>query len=120
MQRQEHLKTTELPLPHTPSSTSPYLTSNWFKSLTFLWLDPMLCMGNKRALQLSDVPHLAPEDESATLYNNGFATAWAEQRKGRSSPSDGSSGLNASHMQSKGSSSGKKASKNPASQSHLL
>ncbi|KAI5069363.1 hypothetical protein GOP47_0015664 [Adiantum capillus-veneris] len=114
--RQEHLKTTELPLPHTPSSTSPYLTSNWFKSLTFLWLDPMLCMGNKRALQLSDVPHLAPEDESATLYNNGFATAWAEQRKGRSSPSDGSSGLNASHMQSKGSSSGKKASKNPASQ----
>ncbi|KAI5081851.1 hypothetical protein GOP47_0001594 [Adiantum capillus-veneris] len=115
--KHEHLKTTELPLPHTCSSTSPYLTSNWFKSLTFSWLDPLLRVGNKRALQLSDVPCLAPEDEAATLYNNAFVTAWAEQRKGRSSPSEySSSALNASHMQSKGSSSGKKASKNPASQ----
>ncbi|MCO5578470.1 hypothetical protein L7F22_032313 [Adiantum nelumboides] len=112
---QDHLKTTELPLPHTSSTTSPYLTSNWFKSLTFWWLDPLLRVGNKRALQLSDVPHLAPEDEAATLYN-AFAAAWAEQRKGSSSPSDSSSSLNANDLQAKGSSSENKASQNLASQ----
>eukprot|EP00250_Pteridium_aquilinum_P021401 c25110_g1_i1 orf=587-2797(+) len=100
--KEDHFKTTELPLPHTSDATSPYLTSNWFKSLTFMWLDPLLHLGNTRTLQIADVPHLALEDQAARLCK-AFSEAWAEQMKGSPSLNGSSSHCQLNNKAPKGS-----------------
>nr|QVT92331.1 ABC transporter [Salvia miltiorrhiza] len=44
--------------------------------LWFSWIDPLLCLGSSKPLNIDDIPHLGSEDEALLAYKN-FNEAWS-------------------------------------------
>lgn len=57
-----------------------YATANPFSALIFYWLDPLLALGNKRPLELKDVPLLSKGLQAQTA-NEKFLKAWESQKE---------------------------------------
>ncbi|KAI4388601.1 hypothetical protein MLD38_000915 [Melastoma candidum] len=49
-------------------TVTPYAKSGVFGVITFSWLSPLIALGNKKALDLEDVPQLDPQDCVVTGY----------------------------------------------------
>lgn len=49
--------------------------SNFLSQLTFSWLNPLLCLGYSKPLDLEDMPSLVSEDEALITYQS-FLSAW--------------------------------------------
>ena len=43
-------------------NVTPYLNAGFFSILTFSWMGPLIAIGNKKTLDLEDVPQLCPSD----------------------------------------------------------
>ncbi|KAM3696211.1 hypothetical protein ACJW30_06G022900 [Castanea mollissima] len=43
-------------------NVTPYLNAGFFSILTFSWMGPLIAIGNKKTLDLEDVPQLGPSD----------------------------------------------------------
>ncbi|XP_047332369.1 ABC transporter C family member 3-like [Impatiens glandulifera] len=48
---------------------TPYSNANFFSTLTFSWLNPIIELGNKKIIDLDDVPHLDYKNSANTLYS---------------------------------------------------
>ncbi|KAI3855532.1 hypothetical protein MKX03_006570 [Papaver bracteatum] len=46
----------------------PYSTANLYSILTFSWLNPLLDLGNKKTINLDDVPQLSRNDAAIGIY----------------------------------------------------
>ncbi|KAI3972090.1 hypothetical protein MKW92_011924 [Papaver armeniacum] len=47
----------------------PYSTANLYSILTFSWLNPLLDLGNKKTINLDDVPELSRKDATIGIYD---------------------------------------------------
>ncbi|KAI3914071.1 hypothetical protein MKW92_040135 [Papaver armeniacum] len=47
----------------------PYSTANLYSILTFSWLNPLLDLGNKKTINLDDVPELSRKDAAIGIYD---------------------------------------------------
>ena len=68
----------ELPLPPTSSTITPYHTCSYLSLFLFSWLNPILQSGFSKSLRLQDVPRLSPQDSAATLFRT-FSDAWTKK-----------------------------------------
>nr|UOU03341.1 ATP-binding cassette subfamily C4-1-2 [Brachionus rubens] len=70
------------------SNPSPLVTTGFFSKITFSWINPLLSMGRKKQLQLSDVYSPVTEDEAEKLTND-LEKEWNNEVKNSSKPSLG-------------------------------
>ncbi|WCJ33051.1 ABC transporter C family member 3 [Euphorbia peplus] len=47
---------------------TPYSNASFFSILTFSWMSPIIAIGNKKTLDLDDVPQLYSEDTAAVMF----------------------------------------------------
>lgn len=59
-----------------------YATKSPFSALVFSWLNPLLALGNKRPLDLDDVPDLSDDLHAETAVHK-FLQAWEAQKENR-------------------------------------
>nr|POF14566.1 abc transporter c family member 3 [Quercus suber] len=51
-------------------NVTPYLNAGFFSILTFSWMGPLITIGNKKTLDLEDVPQLCPSDSVFGVFPN--------------------------------------------------
>ena len=51
-------------------NVTPYLNAGFFSILTFSWMGPLITIGNKKTLDLEDVPQLGPTDSVFGAFPN--------------------------------------------------
>ncbi|KAL4618714.1 hypothetical protein ACB092_06G030900 [Castanea dentata] len=51
-------------------NVTPYLNAGFFSILTFSWMGPLITIGNKKTLDLEDVPQLGPSDSVFGAFPN--------------------------------------------------
>ncbi|XP_050246580.1 ABC transporter C family member 3-like [Quercus robur] len=51
-------------------NVTPYLNAGFFSTLTFSWMGPLITIGNKKTLDLEDVPQLGPSDSVFGAFPN--------------------------------------------------
>jgi ATP-binding cassette, subfamily C (CFTR/MRP), member 1 len=62
-----------------PRRVSPEGAANFFSTLTFWWLTPLMVLGYRKPLEMDDLWELDP-DEAVDRLAGAFAHAWAQQQ----------------------------------------
>ncbi|KAI3866498.1 hypothetical protein MKX03_023189 [Papaver bracteatum] len=56
------------PIKGEEEDSCPYSTANLYTFLTFSWLNPLLDLGNKKTIDLDDVPQFSRDDSASGIY----------------------------------------------------
>lgn len=78
-------------LPKQPEQSCKTLgRANFFSKLTFSWINPLLSLGNSKAVEIEDIPSLESEDAALLAYEK-FTDAWSLFQQGKDNKNNGQS-----------------------------